>query len=435
MLSESQERMLVVVQKGYEEEVSAIFEKWDLHAAIIGEVTGGDRLVVSHGSTIVADVPASSLTLGGGAPVYIREARQPSYLEKTRSFDVRSVPQIKDCRQLLLELLGSPNIANKRWVYRQYDHMVRTSNMILMEGDAGVVLLKNSRKAISLKTDCNARYVYLNPYRGGAIAVAESARNVVCTGATPIAITNCLNFGNPYNPEIYWQFKEAVRGIGDACRALETPVTGGNVSFYNESPNETVYPTPVIGMLGIIDDVSMVTSSSFKNQGDIIILLGENRGQVGGSEYLAKIHGCANGDPPTLDLDLERRVQLACLQAIAAGLVKSAHDCSDGGLAVALAECCVMDTEHGNRGARVKVDLQGIREDFVLFGEDQSRIVITVDSKDVSMMRDIAVSRSVPMTILGQVGGNNLEIGDLIMVPLSVLSDVYCNTLEKVLEV
>ena len=433
MLSESQERMLVVVEKGKERAVRTIFEKWDLHAATIGEVIEGGRLVVSHGDRIVADIPARSLVLGGGAPVYIREAREPEYLKETRAFSPGQLPLMTDASGTLLSLLESPNIASKRWVYRQYDHMVRTNNMILMDGDAAVVLLKDSQKALAVKTDCNARYVYLNPYRGGLIAVAEAARNVVCTGARPIAITNCLNFGNPYDPEVYWQFMEAVRGIGDACRVLETPVTGGNVSFYNESPEKTVYPTPVIGMLGLIEDLSTITTSAFKNEGDVIILLGSGEGHLGGSEYLSHIHGMVAGDAPPIDIHLETRVQQVCLQAMAKGMVKSAHDCSEGGLAVALAEACVGD---GNDaiGARISAPTAELRPDCWLFGEDQSRIVVSVSREDVEVVRSIAESLAVPTTVLGTVGTDRLSIEGLVNIEARKLANVYYSALGKLME-
>jgi len=429
MLSESQERMLVVVQKGFETEILSIFAKWDLHAAIIGEVTEGDRLIVSHGARIVADVPAKALVLGGGAPVYIREAKEPAYLQETSAFDQTKLSMIENHEEVFLRLLTSPNIASKRWVYQQYDHMVRTNNMVLMEGDAAVVFLK-SGKALCVKTDCNSRYVYLNPYLGGMSAVAEAARNVVCTGGQPVAITNCLNFGNPYDPEIYWQFREAVRGIGYACKVLGTPVTGGNVSFYNESPYATVYPTPVIGMLGLLPDVSRVTTVTFKGSGDIIAVLGVTRGHIGGSEYLECIHGLVAGEPPPLDIDFEARVQKACLKAMEEGIIKSAHDCSDGGLAVALAECCVLHPEN-SLGAVISGSLLRGRPDFYLFGEDQSRIVVTLEKENLGRLTAVGDSYGVPVEIAGEVGGQRLILGDLIDVPVETIRQVYFGAIEK----
>ncbi len=431
MLSESQERMLVVVQKGHEEEVQSIFSKWDLHAAIIGEVTKGDRVVVSYQGEVVADVPSNNLVLGGGAPVYIREAKEPEYLKTTRAFDQTNLPMPEDLGSVLLRLLASPNIASKRWVYQQYDHMVRTNNVILGSGDAGVILLKESHRALSLKTDCNARYVYLNPYRGGMIAVAEAARNVVCTGAEPLAITNCLNFGNPYKPEVYWQFREAVRGVKDACCSLNTPVTGGNVSFYNESPTAAVYPTPVIGMLGLIDDLSHVTTSEFKDVGDIIILAGKIDGHVGASEYLATIHGTIAGDTPNIDIEYEKKVQQACLTAIRAGYVKSAHDCSDGGLAVALAESCILSSKH--LGARIQLTKSATRPDFLLFGEDQSRIILTTTSIHFDVLLGVFTEQGVEAITIGVVGGESLVVEGILSINSVTLTAAYNKSIEALL--
>jgi len=429
MLSESQERMLVVVQKGREEDVKRIFDKWDLHAEIIGEVTGGDRLVVSYRGKVVADVPADSLVLGGGAPVYRRESREPVYLAVARQFDPRSLAEPGDLGKVLLDLLAGPNIASKCWVYEQYDSMVRTNNVVLAEADAAVVLLKGSVKALSLKTDCNSRYVYLNPRLGGMIAVAESARNVACTGARPVAITNCLNFGNPYKPEVFWQFKEAVAGIGEACTVLNTPVTGGNVSFYNESPYASVYPTPVIGMLGVMDDVSLAISSPFRREGDVVILLGRNAGHVGGSEYLARTHKTVAGDAPPLDLAYEKRLQEVLLEAAAERLLRSAHDCSEGGLAVALAECCVIAAED-RIGASIDTGkINGVREDFLLFGEDQSRVVVSADRVHGHRVLELARKHGIDAYVIGRVGGDRLTINGSVSVPVGDILEAYSRSI------
>ncbi|MDL1879175.1 phosphoribosylformylglycinamidine synthase subunit PurL, partial [Cytophagia bacterium CHB2] len=374
MLSESQERMLVVAKPGNEQAIADICRKWDLHAAKIGEVKSDNVLHVKINGRIVAEIPAETLVLGGGAPVYVREAKAPAYLKTTRAFEAATLRPPKHLDETLLQLLSAPNIANKRWIYQQYDSTVRSNTVIMPGGDAAVIRIKGTRKAIALKTDCNGRYVYLNPRRGAAIAVAESARNVAVTGGRPVAITNCLNFGNPYKPENYWQFQEAIAGIGEACRVLETPVTGGNVSFYNESPTAAVYPTPVIGMLGILDDVAYATTASFKQAGDEIALLGTNLEEVGGSEYLKVIHGQVAGDCPALDLQKEKAVQSACLALIHQRLLSSAHDVADGGLAVALAECCIMNEER-SFGAEITLP-KFQRADFALFGESQSLIVI-----------------------------------------------------------
>jgi len=432
MLSESQERMLVVVERGKEDRIKQVFDKWDLHAEIVGEVIEGDRLVISHKGKVVADVAPNSLVLGGGAPVYARESSRPAYLAQTMAFDQSTLAVCRDLTDVLRRLLSAPNIASKRWVYEQYDSMVRTNNIVLTEGDAAVVLIKDSNKALALKTDCNGRYVYLNPRRGGMIAVAESARNVVCTGATPVAITNCLNFGNPYKPEVYWQFKEAVAGMGEACRALDTPVTGGNVSFYNESPTASVFPTPVIGMLGVIDDLKHITTTGFKSPGDRIFLLGETLGQIGASEYLATIHGLTVGDAPALDLKVEKAVQEATLEAIKAGIVCSAHDCSEGGIAVALAECCF--TGPRLMGAVVRIG-SAIRPDFVLFGEDQSRILITTAAQNAKGLREIAGRHGVPLSEIGAVTEEPvLRIDDSLQVGVEEIAGLYLESIERLVD-
>jgi phosphoribosylformylglycinamidine synthase len=432
LLSESQERMLVVAQRGREEDLRTIFKKWDLHCVTIGEVTADGRLDISYRGKRVADIPAESLVLGGGAPVYIRERREPDYLRETRKFVPESVPMPGDCTGVLLRVMAAPNIASKRWVYDQYDSMVRTNNVTLAAADAAVVLVKGTRKALALTTDCNGRYVYLNPRRGAMIAVAEAARNVACAGGMPLAITNCLNFGNPYKPEVYWQFAEAVAGMGEACRAFDTPVTGGNVSFYNESPTASVYPTPVIGMLGLLEDVSRATTIPFAAPGDSIILLGTNDGHVGGSEYLALVHGIVAGEAPPLDLSREIAVQEVCRSVIAAGVVRSAHDCSEGGIAAALAECCI--TGDGDPiGAEITLSAGELRADFLLFGEDQSRILVTTLPEDVPAVLAAAAARGVPAAVIGQTGGKRLRIAPWIDADLQILKRGYEQSIERVM--
>jgi phosphoribosylformylglycinamidine synthase len=429
MLSESQERMLVVVEKGKEDQIKEVFDKWDLHAEIVGEVIEGDRLIVSYKGKVVADVPPHSLVLGGGAPVYARESSRPAYLAETMAFDQSALPEWKDLSGALRRLIASPNIASKRWVYEQYDSMVRTNNVVLTESDAAIILIKDTHKALAMKTDCNGRYVYLNPRRGGMIAVAESARNVVCSGATPVAVTNCLNFGNPYKPEVYWQFKEAVAGMGEACWAFDTPVTGGNVSFYNESPTASVFPTPVIGMLGVVDDLAHVTTGFFRDPGDMILLLGETLGHVGGSEFLAVMHGLTAGDAPALDLKQEKDVQEAALEAIKEGIICSAHDCSEGGIGVALAECCMI----GPRllGANVETGTK-IRKDYALFGEDQSRIVVSVRPESVGRVHEIARRHGVPCSEIGIVTEEPvLRIDGVISVDISDAVELYHEAIES----
>jgi phosphoribosylformylglycinamidine synthase len=312
--------------------------------------------------------------------------------------------------------------------------MVRTNNLVLSGADSAVVVLKEANKALSMKTDCNSRYVYLNPYRGGMIAVAEAARNVVCTGAEPLAITNCLNFGNPYKPEVYWQFREAVRGMGDACRALGTPVTGGNVSFYNESPIAYVYPTPVVGMLGLVTDLAHVTTADFKANGDVIVLLGRLGGHVGGSEYLSMHHGIVGGDAPSLDIAYEISVQQACLRAIRTGIIKSAHDCSEGGLAMAITESCITGGQRV-RGARITLPASDMRPDFVLFGEDQSRIVVSTSESDVGRLMDICFEAGVDASRIGHVGGSRLEIGGLMSIECSRLARQHMDLISKTMNI
>jgi phosphoribosylformylglycinamidine synthase subunit PurL len=408
MLSESQERMLIVCQKGREEELGAIFEKWDLHAVEIGEVTDDGRVRILWQGEEVADVPAEHLVLGGGAPVYHRETRRPSYLEETSSFDITAFPDLRpeDVQETLERLLSSPNIASKRWVFEQYDTTVRTGTV---EGpgasDAAVVRLKGTNKSLAVKVDCNGRYVYLNPRRGGQIAVAESARNVVCAGGRPLAITNCLNFGNPYKPEVYWVFKEAVGGMGDACRTFSTPVTGGNVSFYNESPDAAVFPTPTIGMLGLVDAPEHITPAAAQGAGNLVYVISPHswlhRDDIGGSEYLSTVHGLTTGDAPHLDLPEEKDVQDAVLALIAGGLVRSAHDVADGGLLTALAEKAIF--ADGNLGLELDIPTEGCRLDSVLFGEAQSRIVLTVDADRQDDFEAALADRRVRATRVGTV--------------------------------
>lgn len=415
MLSESQERMLIVCTPENGTALEAIFEKWDLHAVRIGEVTDDGRVKVYWHGELVADVPAEHLVLGGGAPVYYRETERPAYLDTVHQFDLAAIADVtpETAGDVLIQLLGSPNIASKRWVFQQYDTMVRTNTV---EGpgptDAALVRIKGTNKGLAVKTDCNGRYVYLNPRKGGQIAVAEAARNVVCAGGQPLAITNCLNFGNPYKPEVYWVFKEAVGGMGDACRALGTPVTGGNVSFYNENPDSAVFPTPTIGMLGLVEDLDAHgTTADFKAEGDTIYLLTpaswQHHNDLGGSEYLASIHGKTAGDAPHFDLDEEAAVQAAMLALIRAGLVRSAHDVSDGGLAVCLAESVLFADD---LGADINLETDLARLDALLFGEAQSRIVFTAAADQAEAVQEMLHGKAVQAQPIGTVTGNGLHI-------------------------
>jgi len=432
LLSESQERMLVVGKKGCEEEIKKIFEKWDLQCVQIGEVIEEDLLEFYKDGNLAAKIPASSLVVGGGAPVYHRESKEPDYFKKLSNVDFSSLPELNDLNSVLLKLLSSPNITNKSWIYHQYDYTVGTNTVISPGCDAAVMRIKKTSKAIAIKTDCNGRYVYLNPRRGTMIAVAEAARNVACTGATPIAITNCLNFGNPYDPEIYWQFKEAIEGMKEACEVFETPVTGGNVSFYNESKDFTVYPTPVIGMLGLIDDVKFITTSFFKDEGDLIYLLGETKNEIGGSEFLKQIFKKVEGDIPSINLKAERQLIDTLLQAIKSGFIKSAHDVSDGGLAVALAECCVMNRKK-KIGAKINLDFP-FRKDFYLFSESQSRIIVSIDEKFKQTFERFLEQNEIYYQLIGKVGGDKLIINNVLNLKLSQIEDAYFNSFERLME-
>ncbi len=429
MLSESQERMLLVVKKGRDEQVKSIFDKWDLHSVVIGEVTNDGIVRVFKDGEIKAEVPAESLVLGGGAPVYIRNAVEPAYIRDRKSIDFQSLPVIQDCGRSIKTLLASPNIASKRWVFEQYDSMVRTNTSVLPGSDAAVIRIKGMEKFLAMKTDCNGRYVYLNPLKGAEIAVAEAARNVVCSGATPIGITNCLNFGNPYKPESFWQFKEAVAGIGHACRVFNTPVTGGNVSFYNESPDSSIYPTPVIGMVGLIENRSHITTAAFKNPGDDIILLGKNRGDINGSEYLLQLFGQPGTDAPHFDIEEERRIQECCLKLIQANLLASAHDVSDGGIAIALAEGAILSTF----GCVVEIPNEKfLRTDFLLFGEEQSRIIITSSHDKQMEIMTLIKELNVDYSILGVVTREDkLLINKIVILDGEELRTVYSDSLGK----
>ena len=422
MLSESQERMLLVVQKGHEDEIRKIFDKWDLPAVSIGEIVGGGEVTVFHNGELKAKVPAASLVLGEGAPAYIREVKEPKYLAQVRAFDPRSLPSTKDLGGILLKLLGSTNIASKSWVSQQYDSMVRT-NTVRSGGDAAVVRIKGTRKGISVSTDCNARYVFLDPRRGGQIAVAEAARNVVCTGARPVAITNCLNFGNPYDPEVYWQFREAVLGIGDACRAFDTPVTGGNVSFYNEGPGHAVYPTPVIGMLGILDDVDQAIGNFFLDEGHEVVLLGEPKGEIGGSEFLFQTTGTVEGAAPLIDLPYERSLHHACLEAIEADLIQSAHDVSEGGIGVSLAESSIVK----GIGLKISDEVFGaLRPDFWLFGESQSMIILSCRNDQLGRLREVVNRHGVHCQRIGfTTDSGRFEVGGRCNVSVKEMKEVY----------
>ncbi|MCL5981308.1 MAG: phosphoribosylformylglycinamidine synthase subunit PurL [Firmicutes bacterium] len=423
MLSESQERMLLVVEPAKEERVHQVFRRWGLDATTVGRVTADGDLRVRMGGQVVAEVPARSLA--EEAPVYCPEYREPSYLQETMALNLSAIPDVTDTGSTLLALLASPNIASKEWVWRQYDHMVRTCTVVLPGSDAAVLRLRGTKKGLAMTCDCNSRYAYLDPYTGGKIAVAEAARNLVCSGAEPLAVTDCLNFGNPEKPEIFWQFRSCVAGISEACRVLGTPVTGGNVSFYNETNGEAIFPTPTVGMVGLLDDVKLRCTLDFKQTGDLLVLLGETFTELGGSEYLAVQHGLVRGRPPALDLGKEQALQKLVLAAIRQGLVASAHDLSEGGLAVALAECCFGHS----LGAAVTLNSGNLRTDALLFGESQSRILLSLPEEKLTALQDLAAVAGVPLQKLGHVGGETLEISVdgrlLVDVPVILMRDKW----------
>lgn len=434
LLSESQERMLVVVEKGKEKAVEEIFEKWDLNCKIIGEVIEEDRLLFYMGKKLVADIPVSTLVLGGGAPVYDREYREPSWYRELQAFSIDNVPEPEQLKEAAGALLRHPNIASKRWVYEQYDTMVRTNNMSTnFPSDAGVVNIKGTNTALALTTDCNSRYVYADPRIGTMIAVSEAARNVVCSGAEPVAITNCLNFGNPYNPEVYWQFVEAVKGMGEACRKFDTPVTGGNVSFYNQASmgntTEPVYPTPVIGMLGVVRDKNHMMTISFMEKGDMIYLIGESRNDIASSQYLYTVHGIRVSPPPYFDLEEEYKVQQAVKGLISGNLIRSAHDVSDGGLFISLVESSLPN----DLGFDITSPAE-IRKDAFLFGESQSRIVVSVTSSRETEFIDYMMETGVPCTALGHVTKGELRIDDISFGFISDIKKTYLTALETILK-
>jgi phosphoribosylformylglycinamidine synthase subunit PurL len=429
MLSESQERMLVIVTPEKLEEVKDVFSKWGLNAVEIGHVINGDKVVVTFDGKVVADVPANSLVLGGDGPVYVRFQKRPAYLDEVAKFDLSSVPVPNNMNKALETLLGTPNIASKRWVYEQYDTSVRAGTVVKPGTGAGVIRIHKTKKGLAITTDCNGRYCYLNPREGAKIAVAEAAMNVAIAGGAPAAITNCLNFGNPYNPEIYYQFTESVAGMGEACRALETPVTGGNVSFYNEDPERAVYPTPVIGMVGVIDDINQVATTWFKESGHDIYLIGINKDEIGGSEYLKAIHNLVTGKIPELDLEMHKRIIGFVLAAIKEGLLQSAQDISNGGLAVAIAESCFTK----NIGATITLN-SDIRPDSLLFGETQSRVVISALPEHNQRIARLAKIHRIQIENIGVTGGANLKINDLIDLPVDKLHKIYEDAIPRLME-
>jgi phosphoribosylformylglycinamidine synthase subunit PurL len=428
LLSESQERMLVVVKKGQEDKVKAVFDKWDLNCEQIGEVTNDKNIKYYFHGELVADVPAESLVLGGGAPIYKRDYSEPAYYSENKKFSIDTVVEPKSLVEVAKFLIAQPNIASKHWIYNQYDSMVGTVNMSTNEASsAAIVNLKGTNKALSLKVDCNSRYVNADPEVGCAIAVSESARNIVCSGGEPSAVTNCLNFGNPYNPEVYWQFVGSIKGMSAACSKFKTPVTGGNVSFYNQSSYEgPVFPTPTIGMLGIVQDKKRITTIPFKAKGDVILLIGDSKNDISSSEYLFAFHKVKNSPAPYFDLDTEFKVQELVKTSIKNGLIKSAQDCSDGGLFVALAE----KSFHNGLGFKINTD-SAFRKDAYLFGEAQSRVVVTCNSADILKIKDLASQLGVSVGEIGVVEGYEIMINNESFGTVEAYKSLYNSGLTK----
>ncbi|MCJ7792103.1 MAG: phosphoribosylformylglycinamidine synthase subunit PurL [Dehalococcoidia bacterium] len=439
MLSESQERMLVIVKKGCEEKAEALLDRWEIHSDIIGRVTYTGLAVDKEGEKVVAEIPVNLLV---SPPLYRQRSKKPAWLEELQSFDVSTVPDLKprQCNSVLLRLLASPNVASKECVYRQYDHQVMNNSVVLPGGDAAVLRIKGTKKGISLTADGNGRYCYAEPFLGGVIAVAEAARNLVCSGAEPLAVTDCLNFGNPEKADVYYQLKECIKGMARACRELRIPVISGNVSLYNETKGEAIYPTPVVGMLGIVEDINRHCTMSFKKEGDLVFLLGgsspltsssqlSSYNGLGASEYLELVHGLVRGKPG-IDLDMEKRVQRCCLEAIKRGFIKSAHDCSEGGLLVAIAESCISgDIGFKGEGPDV-IGVRG-RLDSAFFGEHQSQVVVSISGDSAVKLSKVARKWQVPLTLLGRVGGRRLAVEGYIDLPLAKVKRTWRDGLNR----
>jgi phosphoribosylformylglycinamidine synthase len=428
LLSESQERMLLVVERGREAEVEAVFRKWELDFSVIGEVADDGRMRVRSRGRLVVDIPVDPIARN--SPVCVRPAEPPKDLEDRRHLDLSSIPTEKDPGEALLALLASPNLCSREWVYRQYDQIVQASTVLRPGGDAALVRVPGTRRGLAVSTDCNPRYCWLDPRLGVQHAVAEAARNVAVTGARPLAITNCLNFGNPEKPEIMWEFTQTIRGMGEACRALGTPVVSGNVSFYNETAGEgSIPPTPTIGMLGLLEDVSWVIPAAFREPGHVVILLGETRNELGGSEYLAVRHGIERGVPPALDLSAEWRLCDFLVAAAGRRLVQSAHDLSEGGLAVALAKCAI----RSGLGLDVSLPQDDLRVDALLFGESASRALLSCRGDDLDALLGLAAVHGVSARAVGETGGTRIRINPGVDVTLEEAHALWRRTLPEAL--
>lgn len=428
MLSESQERMLMVLKKGKEEIAEEIFKKWGLDFCIIGRVTKTKKLTLYENNEVVTNLPISLIT--ENAPQYKRPTKKPNYLKKTNKKII--VKRQNNIKKAILKILSCPTIANKRWIYEQYDYMVRTNTLVEPGSDAAVLRIKNTDKAIAITSNCNSRYCYLNPKVGAKIAVAESARNLACSGAKPLAVTDCLNFGNPENPEIMWQFKEAIDGMAEACDVLNTPVVSGNVSLYNETEGEAIYPTPTIGMVGLIENYNNKLTQWFKNPGDLIVLLGETYDEMGGSEYLKQIEKKIDGRPPRVDLKKEKNLISLLLEANSRCIINSAHDISEGGLAIALAEACF----NPNNRIGIIINSENIINknlgiESALFSESQSRCIVSLDKSHIQELKNISEKYNTPMKLIGIVVGSNFIIENLLNVPIDELYSAWNLGFEK----
>ncbi len=434
LLSESQERMLAILKDGKEKEALDILNKWDVKAVKIGEVIADKVMRVKENDTVVCEIPPKLLT--EEAPLYTRETKEPAYLKEAQKLDSSLLQEPDDFNKVLSQLLDSPTIASKESAYRNFTAINHDEILVGAGSDAAVIKIKDTNKALGISVDCNSRYCYLNPYQGAMMAVAEAARNVVCVGARPLAITDGLNFGNPMKPENYWQFKKCIEGLSEACKVFNTPVISGNVSFYNENPEGPIDPTPMVGMVGLIEDANKCVTQGFKHEGDLIVLLGENKADLSGSEYLYLIHKQKKGNPH-IDLKKEKAVQEATLASIEEGLINSAHDCSEGGLAVTLAESC-MANANKMLGAEIKLDdlkHPNIRMDEILFGEAPSRIVVSINKNNLSALEKIAKKHSVPSQVLGKVTEDKLTIKykekPIIDILLTILSDIWREAIPK----
>ena len=431
LLSESQERMLMVVEKGREADVLAVFEKWDLSCSNIGEVTDDGLLNFYMHGQLEASLPAYELVLGGGAPQYTREYKEPAYLAKVNAFDMNAVADTTNLKETVDALIQLPNIASKRWVYTQYDSMVGAANTSTnAPSDASVVLAKGTGKALAMTVDCNSKYVFADPYKGAMIAVAEAARNIVCSGGEPIGVTNCLNFGNPYDPEVYFQFVKSVEGMGAACRKFNTPVTGGNVSFYNQNPDGPVFPTPTIGMVGIVEDMKNRMTLDFKKEGDLIVLLGEQRNDIGSSEYLNKLKGVTHSNAPHFDLEEEFALQQLVAQLIKEHTIQSAHDISEGGLIVTLLESAYSN----NKGFEVSSNNSALRKDAYWLGESQSRVVVSCDAASLSAIEATATKSGIIATVIGKVTNGAVKVEGEDWGNISVWKNKYDTSIENKLK-